>query len=62
MFDKLHGYLLVYEFDDFDTTKEEVVPEDDMKRLVVFANGNSPEWGENVKEWIEYDQVIVYTF
>lgn len=55
MFDKIHRYSSVYEFDNFDMSEEELVPEAEMKNLVVFANGSSPEWGKNIKEWIEYD-------
>lgn len=46
-----------YNYDLFDPSVEENIPDEEMERLLVFTNGSYPAWGENVKEWIEYEKV-----
>lgn len=43
VFDTMHGDWRPYDFEDFDPSEEEVVPADEMEKLVVFANGITPE-------------------
>ncbi|KAL6532202.1 hypothetical protein OROGR_014172 [Orobanche gracilis] len=42
----------------FDPTVEEVIPVEEMDRLCLFAEAVQPNWGENMKQWIDCDKVV----
>ncbi|KAL6557875.1 hypothetical protein OROMI_018225 [Orobanche minor] len=41
----------------FDPTIEEEIPVEEMDRLCLFAEAVQPNWGENMKQWIECDKL-----
>ncbi|KAL6520356.1 hypothetical protein OROMI_032536 [Orobanche minor] len=41
----------------FDPIVEEVIPVEEMDRLCLFAEAVHPNWGENMKQWIDRDKV-----
>lgn len=41
----------------FDNKIEEVVPVELMERLCLFAEGTLPNWGPNIKQWIDCEKV-----
>lgn len=45
----------------FKKRTEEQVPTEEMKKLLLFAEVETPGWGENMKPWIECDKVRFYT-
>ncbi|KAL6550576.1 hypothetical protein OROMI_021064 [Orobanche minor] len=42
----------------FDPTIEEVIPVEEMDRLCLFAKAVQPNWGDNMKEYIQCDKVV----
>ncbi|KAL6530954.1 hypothetical protein OROHE_014436 [Orobanche hederae] len=42
----------------FDNKTEEVVPAHLMERLCLFAEARQPNWGPNMKQWIDCDKVV----
>ncbi|KAL6577451.1 hypothetical protein OROMI_011727 [Orobanche minor] len=42
----------------FDPIVEEVIPVEEMDRLCLFAEAIQPNWGENMKQWIDCDKVV----
>ncbi|KAL6507805.1 hypothetical protein OROGR_024000 [Orobanche gracilis] len=42
----------------FDPTVKEVIPVEEMDRLCLFAEAVQPNWGENMKQWIDCDKVV----
>ncbi|KAL6566311.1 hypothetical protein OROGR_001926 [Orobanche gracilis] len=42
----------------FDPTVEEVIPVEEVDRLCLFTEAVQPNWGENMKQWIDCDKVI----
>lgn len=38
---------------------EEIIPAVEMDRLVVYADGTLPSWGDSVKNWVNYDKVTL---
>ncbi|KAL6581227.1 hypothetical protein OROMI_007150 [Orobanche minor] len=43
----------------FDPTVEEVIPVEEMDGLCLFAEAVQPTWGENMKQWIDCDKVVI---
>ncbi|KAL6582267.1 hypothetical protein OROMI_006281 [Orobanche minor] len=62
VFDVLHRGMRQefqrYDHKLFDPTIEEEIPVEEMDRLCLFAEAVQPNWGENMKQWIEYDKVV----
>ncbi|KAL6531502.1 hypothetical protein OROMI_027865 [Orobanche minor] len=42
----------------FENKIEEVVPAQLMERLCLFAEARQPNWGPNMKQWIDCDKVV----
>ncbi|KAL6535021.1 hypothetical protein OROMI_026395 [Orobanche minor] len=47
-----------YDHNLFDPTIEEEIPVEEMDRLCLFAEAVQPNWGDNMKQWMECDKVI----
>ncbi|KAL6513708.1 hypothetical protein OROHE_019568 [Orobanche hederae] len=47
-----------YDHNLFDPTIEEEISVEEMDRLCLFAEAVQPNWGDNMKQWIECDKVI----
>ncbi|KAL6571257.1 hypothetical protein OROHE_002900 [Orobanche hederae] len=47
-----------YDHNLFDPTIEEEIPVEEMDRLCLFAEAVQPNWGDNMKQWMERDKVI----
>ncbi|KAL6549997.1 hypothetical protein OROMI_020485 [Orobanche minor] len=47
-----------YDHELFDPTIEEEIPVEEMDRLCLFAEAVQPNWGDNMKQWIECDKVV----
>ncbi|KAL6541115.1 hypothetical protein OROMI_024998 [Orobanche minor] len=62
VFDVLHRGMRQefqrYDHKLFDPTIEEEIPVEEMDRLCLFAEAVQPNWGENMKQWIECDKVV----
>ncbi|KAL6540692.1 hypothetical protein OROMI_024575 [Orobanche minor] len=62
VFDVMHrGMREVFQRYDhklFDPIVEEVIPVEEMDRLCLFAEAVQPNWGENMKQWIDCDKVV----
>ncbi|KAL6577360.1 hypothetical protein OROMI_011636 [Orobanche minor] len=62
VFDVLHEGMRQefqrYDHKLFDPTIEEEIPVEEMDRLCLFAEAVQPNWGENMKQWIECDKVV----
>ncbi|KAL6579041.1 hypothetical protein OROMI_009257 [Orobanche minor] len=62
VFDVMHrGMREVFQRYDhklFDPIVEEVIPIEEMDRLCLFAEAVEPNWGENMKQWIDCDKVV----
>ncbi|KAL6540468.1 hypothetical protein OROMI_024351 [Orobanche minor] len=62
VFDVMHrGMREVFQHYDhklFDPIVEEVIPVEEMDRLCLFAEAVQPNWGENMKQWIDCDKVV----
>ncbi|KAL6574247.1 hypothetical protein OROHE_001151 [Orobanche hederae] len=62
VFDVLHRGMRQefqrYDHKLFDPTIEEEIPVEEMDRLCLFAEAIQPNWGENMKQWIECDKVV----
>ncbi|KAL6518016.1 hypothetical protein OROMI_033717 [Orobanche minor] len=62
VFDGMHrGMREVFQRYDhklFDPLVEEVIPVEEMDRLCLFAEAVQPNWGENMKQWIDCDKVV----
>lgn len=52
----------LFNFEKFSKRGEDAIPELDLERLLNFANGSLPEWGDCVKNWLEYDKVRISYF
>ncbi|KAL6513727.1 hypothetical protein OROHE_019587 [Orobanche hederae] len=48
-----------YDHNLFDPTIEEVIPIEEMDRLYLFAEAVQPNWGDNMKQWIQCDKVVI---
>ncbi|KAL6566792.1 hypothetical protein OROMI_015196 [Orobanche minor] len=46
-----------YDHNLFEPTIEEEIPVEDMDRLCLFAEAVQPNWGDNMKQWVECDKV-----
>ncbi|KAL6559044.1 hypothetical protein OROHE_006413 [Orobanche hederae] len=62
VFDVLHRGMRQefqrYDHKLFDPTIEEEIPVEEMDKLCLFAEAVQPNWGENMKQWIECDKVV----
>ncbi|KAL6501094.1 hypothetical protein OROHE_025291 [Orobanche hederae] len=62
VFDVLHRGMRQefqqYDHKLFDPRIEEEIPVEEMDRLCLFAEAVQPNWGENMKQWIECDKVV----
>ncbi|XP_057790869.1 uncharacterized protein LOC131007979 [Salvia miltiorrhiza] len=43
----------------YDPKSEEIIQEEQMKRLCLFAVGKEPRWGEYVKKWNDVEKLIM---
>ncbi|KAL6558385.1 hypothetical protein OROMI_018735 [Orobanche minor] len=62
VFDVLHRGMRQefqrYDHKLFDPTIKEEIPVEEMDRMCLFAEAVQPNWGENMKQWIECDKVV----
>ncbi|KAL6571363.1 hypothetical protein OROHE_003006 [Orobanche hederae] len=62
VFDVLHRGMRQefqrYDHKLFDPTIEEEIPVEEMDMMCLFAEAVQPNWGENMKQWIECDKVV----
>lgn len=49
----------MYNFDEFNANAKENIPGVDMDKLITYADGTLPSWGDSVKNWVNYDKVTL---
>lgn len=59
VWDKLHGQGKEPEGWVPDADEEEIVPDEELDRLAMFAEGLMPEWG-GLKKWVDAHKVLLY--
>lgn len=63
MFNNIHGHkkhpLHLYKSATFKASEEEQITCDEMAVLLKYADASCPEWGNNMKRWVECEKVIL---